>query len=84
MRRIAPVLLTTCLLCACGQKGNLYLPDSEREAVPASSPLPAASPAPGSSAVPMASPLPAAAAGAGTTSAEERERENTARNKRSN
>jgi predicted small lipoprotein YifL len=44
MRRIAIALLTSSLLCACGQKGNLYLPDAQGEAVsaPASSPAPAA------------------------------------------
>jgi predicted small lipoprotein YifL len=33
MRRLALALLTTCLLVACGQKGALYLPGEEREAV---------------------------------------------------
>ncbi len=47
LRVIAP--LACLLLAACGQKGNLYLPE-EREAVavpvqPAASPIPAATPA---------------------------------------
>ncbi len=33
MRRIALALLLTSALCACGQKGALYLPGEEREAV---------------------------------------------------
>jgi predicted small lipoprotein YifL len=33
MRRIALALLVTGGLCACGQKGALYLPGEEREAV---------------------------------------------------
>jgi predicted small lipoprotein YifL len=54
------------LLCACGQRGALYLPDEPRNVVvtPAqgatASPAPQASPATGTTAVPQASPLPQA------------------------
>lgn len=48
MHRAAAILLTSCLLAACGQKGALYLPGDEREqvggnarAVPQQSPIPA-------------------------------------------
>lgn len=70
MRRIAVVLLPLCLLCACGQKGNLYLPEDGREEVTAP-------------ATPMASPATAAPAApaADAISAEERERQNAARNR---
>jgi predicted small lipoprotein YifL len=64
MRRFTLALIAACVLTACGQKGSLYLPEAERETVPAS---PAA---------PVASPLPAAA---DTLSAEERARQNAAR-----
>jgi predicted small lipoprotein YifL len=37
----AAVCLLALLLCACGQKGNLYLPDEGIEAVPAATPAPA-------------------------------------------
>jgi predicted small lipoprotein YifL len=33
MRRLTLALLTSCLLCACGQKGALYIPGEEREEV---------------------------------------------------
>lgn len=52
MRRAAPLALLALLLAACGQKGNLYLPDQDKAAVvvtpAASAPAaqPAASPAP--------------------------------------
>jgi predicted small lipoprotein YifL len=68
------------LLCACGQKGNLYLPD-EREIVsaPQSSPVPQASP------LPQASPAPAAApAVPATTPTEEQQRQEGARTNRVN
>jgi predicted small lipoprotein YifL len=52
MRRIAIALLTVSVLCACGQKGSLYLPDAQREAVSTSTP--AASPAPAPTAAPAA------------------------------
>lgn len=48
MRKILVLLSAGSLLCACGQKGNLYLPDDNKEEVqPASSPTasPAAAPA---------------------------------------
>jgi predicted small lipoprotein YifL len=73
MRRIALVLLTACLLGACGQKGNLYLPDGEDTVGTGATPA-AASPAP-------ASPP---AAGATSPTPEERERENAARSNRTN
>ena len=33
MRNLTLLLLSTCLLCACGQKGNLKLPDDNRDEV---------------------------------------------------
>jgi predicted small lipoprotein YifL len=82
MYRPLLVLLTASLLCACGQKGNLYLPGSEREAVDTATPQ--ASPATGAAAT--AAPAPAAPAAAGATpaptTAEERERRNAARTNR--
>lgn len=33
MRRIALAMLAASLLCACGQKGSLYMPGEERTAV---------------------------------------------------
>jgi predicted small lipoprotein YifL len=42
MRRLALALLTSCLLCACGQKGALYIPGEEREAVTTTEPAAAA------------------------------------------
>jgi predicted small lipoprotein YifL len=76
--RIALPLLAA-LLCACGQKGNLYRPGQAPDAVGNTSTVPAASPAP-------ATP-PAGAAGAtnatapAADAAAERERENAARNR---
>ena len=47
MRNATLALLAAALLCACGQKGNLYFPDEEGEAVstPAPDAAPAATPA---------------------------------------
>jgi predicted small lipoprotein YifL len=42
VRRILLALLTTCLLCACGQKGALYIPGEEREVVTPATPETAA------------------------------------------
>jgi predicted small lipoprotein YifL len=70
------VLLTASLLCACGQKGNLYLPGSEREAVGT------ATPQASTTAGAAAAPAPAAAGATPATTAEERERENAARTNR--
>jgi predicted small lipoprotein YifL len=79
MYRPLLALLTAALLCACGQKGNLYLPDDEREAVGTATPQ--ASTAAGAAAT--AAPAPAApGATPAATTAEERERENAARNNR--
>ncbi|MEO6080156.1 MAG: lipoprotein [Steroidobacteraceae bacterium] len=74
--RFVLAVVTTCVLCACGQKGALYLPDRERETVPAGPLAPAASP--------DASPAPAAAASptADTTTADDLERKNAARTNR--
>jgi predicted small lipoprotein YifL len=73
MRSIAIALLSVSLLCACGQKGSLYLPNAPREAV--SPAVPAASPAP----VPAAT-----ATAAADDAAANNEREQAARSNRTN
>jgi predicted small lipoprotein YifL len=42
MLRTATALLITCLLCACGQRGNLYLPDAPADEVKPAATAPAA------------------------------------------
>ena len=57
MRRIATLLLTALLLSACGQKGNLYLPDQQRNVVLTPGPTASAAPAaPADPTVPQSSP----------------------------
>jgi predicted small lipoprotein YifL len=89
MRIVIP-LLVAALLCACGQKGNLYLPGqtaeqvgSAPEATPVPAPAPSATPTGGTPAAgaagiitPEQGPAPAA-----DPAAAERERENAARNR---
>lgn len=44
--RCAGAALAALLLAACGQKGDLYLPDAEREVVPTAPASPQATPVP--------------------------------------
>lgn len=74
MRRTL-ALLAAVLLSACGQKGNLYLPDQQPDAVDTLSTEPAASPAPATPAAGAAGATDAAA----TDPAAAREREVAAR-----
>lgn len=78
--RIAVALLAAALLCACGQKGNLYLRDQHPDAVGTADPAAAAAPATPSAGAAGATTAPDAA-GADTAAAAERERENAARNR---
>jgi predicted small lipoprotein YifL len=67
-RTLLPVLMaaaslaTATLLAGCGQKGALYLPDKNRNAVvtPVASPAPMASPLPATTPVPATAPAPEA------------------------
>ncbi len=75
--RVTLPLLVAALLCACGQKGNLYLPDQQPAVVGSTIAEPAASPAPAAPAAGAAGATDAAATADPSTD----ERENAARNR---
>ncbi len=68
MSRSITALLGCLLLAACGQKGNLYLPDESKPVIVPVQPM--ASPVP-----PAATPAPANDPAAGTTDDEQRRRQ---------
>lgn len=63
--RALPLCCLALLLCACGQRGDLYLPGAEREAVGSAPATRAADDDDEERAVPAATPLGPANAGAG-------------------
>lgn len=72
MSRSLPLCCLALLLCACGQRGDLFLPGAEREVVGSATPDQQVAPGPGAQADddeepagPAASPIGPANAGAG-------------------